>query len=148
MCRISPSDACGDYALELAHARKASFVVAEGERHAGLFTGHNGAFGFSAGQREGLFAPDRLAGRRDGRNLPNMQRVRGCKKDRLNAGIGDGFFEFGRQFEAFGGGEIANQFWLLAHAADKSQAVAFALNRIDDIFSPASETDYGGVDHG
>jgi hypothetical protein len=106
-----------------------------------------GSFGFSAGQREGLFAPDRLAGGRDSGNLSNMQRVRGCKKDRLNARIGNGVLEFGRQFEAFGGGEIADQFRLLAHAADKAQALAFALNRIDDIFPPASETDYGGIDH-
>src|SRR6266550_564865 len=111
-------DAFGDYALELAHARKASLVVAESEGHAGLFTSHNGSFGFSAGQREGLFAPDRLAGGRDSGNLSNMQRVRGCKKDRLNARIGNGVLEFGRQFEAFGGGEIADQFRLLAHAAD------------------------------
>jgi hypothetical protein len=140
-------DAFCDQALELAHARKASLIVTESEGHAGLFASRNGPFGFSASEGKRFFAPNRLAGGRRGGNLPNMQGVRRCKKNRLNAWIGNGLFEFGRQFEVLGGCEIADKFGLLAHTADKSQALAFALNRINDIFSPAAETDYCGIDH-
>ena len=73
--------------------------------------------------------------------------MRGRKENRLNARIGNGLLEIRRQFEALAGCEIADQFGLFAYAADKSQALAFALDRLDDIFSPAAETDYGGIDH-
>ena len=65
-----------------------------------FFAGRDGAFGFSASESERLFAPDRLAGCGDRGNLPDMQGMRGCEKNRLHAGIGNGLFEFGRQFEA------------------------------------------------
>ena len=85
--------------FELAHASKASLIVTESEGHAGLLASRNGPFGFSASEGKRFFAPNRLAGGRRGGNLPNMQGVRRCKKNRLNAWIGNGLFEFGRQFE-------------------------------------------------
>ncbi len=140
-------DSHGNDAFEFAHAWEAALVVAQREGNVGLLAGGNGALGFGTGERERLLAPHRLAGRRHGGNLSDVQRVRGCEKNRLNTGIGNGLLELRGQFEALGRREIADQFRLFAHAADKPQALAFALNRIDDIFSPAAEADYGGIDH-
>jgi hypothetical protein len=71
-----------------------------------------------------------------------------CRKENgPHAWIGHGCLELGRQFKAFGSGKIANEFGLLADAADDPQAVAFALDRLDDIFSPSAKADHGGIDH-
>src|SRR5262249_31866309 len=55
-------DAFDNHAFELAHGGEASLVVAQSERNAGLFARSNGDFGFRAGERERLLAPDPLAG--------------------------------------------------------------------------------------
>jgi len=77
-----------------------------------------------------------------------MQGMRGGEKNSSHAGIGHCRLELGGQFKAFGSGKIANEFGLLADAADDAQALAFALHRLDDIFSPSAKADYGGIDHG
>ena len=74
--------------------------------------------------------------------------MRGREENRLYTWIRDGLFEFRGQFEVFGRREIAHQLRLLADPADKPQALAFALHRLDDIFSPSAKADYGGIDHG
>jgi hypothetical protein len=56
-------------------------------------------------------------------------------------------FVFGGQFEAPGRGEFANQLGLSADSANEAQALAFALHRLDDIFSPSAKADYGGIYH-
>ena len=77
-----------------------------------------------------------------------MQGMRGGEKNGPHAGIGHSLLELGRQFEAFGRRKIANQLGLLADPADDAQAPAFALDRLDDIFSPSAKADHGGIDHG
>ncbi|HET9176305.1 MAG TPA: hypothetical protein VFN84_08095, partial [Pseudolabrys sp.] len=51
-------------------------------------------------------------------------------------------------FEALGGREFAHQHGLFADSANEAQALAFALHRLDDVFSPSAKTDYGGIYHG
>jgi hypothetical protein len=115
--------------------------------HSGLFRGLDGAFSFSARERKRLLAPDWLAGRSDRGDLSHMKGMRSCEKDCLHAGVSDRFFEPGRYFERFGGREIADQVGLLTDAADEPQALAFALYRLDDVFSPPAEADDRCIDH-
>lgn len=137
-----------DDTLDLAHAWKAALVVAERERNAGLCAGTDRAFGLGARQCQGLFAPDRLAGRRDGGNLPNVQRMRSCKKHRLHARIGNCVFEFSRELEALGYRKFTRKLRLFGDATDDPQASAFALYGFDNIFSPSAKTDDSSIDHG
>ena len=69
------------------------------------------------------------------------------QKDRLHTRVGERLFEFGRQFEALGRREIAHQFGLLADSANEAQALALALHRLDDVFSPPAKADYSGIYH-
>jgi len=64
-----------------------------------------------------------------------------------HAGIAHRLLEFSGQFETLGRREITHQIGLLTDSTDEAQALAFALHRFDDIFSPSAEADYGGVDH-
>src|SRR5262249_58905136 len=76
-----------------------------------------------------------------------MPGIRGLAENGPHAGIPHRLFEFSGQFEALGRREITHQIGLLPDSADEEQALAFALHRFDDIFSPSAEADYGGVDH-
>ena len=73
--------------------------------------------------------------------------MRRRQEHRLDARVGDGFLEIGRQFEALGGCEIAHELGLLADAADDAQALAFALHGFDDALAPAAKADHRGVNH-
>src|SRR6185503_2841236 len=86
----------GGNPLHLAHARKATLVVAKRKWHSGLFRGLDGAFSFTACERKRLLAPDRLARRGDRGDLLHMKRMGSCEKDCLYARVGDRFFEIGR----------------------------------------------------
>src|SRR5262249_41514680 len=112
------------------------------------FGGRDGALGLRARKSQRFFAPDRFTCRRDRGNLPNMQGMRGGEKNSLDAGIRHCRRKLGGQFKAFGGGKIANELGLLADAAEDAQALAFALDRLDDIFSPSAKADYSSIDHG
>jgi hypothetical protein len=81
-------------------------------------------------------------------NLPKVKGMRCSQKDRLHTGIGHNLFEFSGQFKAVSGRKIAHQLGLLADSADEAQAIAFALNSLDDIFSPSAEADHSSVYHG
>src|SRR5262245_291863 len=137
-----------DSTFELAHAWKATFVVAEGKGDAGLGAGGDSTFGIGSAKRQWFLAPYRFACRRHRAYLRDVQGMRRSQKNRLHARVGDGFFEFSGQFEALGGREFAHQFGLLADSANEAQALAFALHRLNDVFSPSAKADYGGIYHG
>src|SRR5262245_2389113 len=137
-----------DRALEFPHAWKATFVVAKCKRYTGLGAGRDSSLGFDACKRQRLLAPDRLADFGHGANLPKVKGMRCSQKDRLHTGIGHNLFEFSGQFKALSGRKIAHQLGLLADSADEAQAIAFALNSLDDIFSPSAEADHSSVYHG
>src|SRR5215475_13580505 len=137
-----------DSAFERALAWKATFVVAEGKGDARLGTCGDSTFSIGPAKRQWLLTPNRFARRRHRAYLGDVQGMRRCQKNRLHARIGDGLFEFGGQFEALGRREFAHQLGLFANCANEAQALAFALHRLDDVFSPSAKTDYGGIYHG
>src|SRR5262245_5250665 len=137
----------GNNPFEFTHARKAALVVAERKWHSGLCRRLDGACGFSAREGKRLFAPDRLARRSDCGNLSHMQGMWCREKDGLHARVGDRVFELGRYLEALGGREITHQLGLLADTANEPQALAFALYRFNDVFSPPAEANDRCVDH-
>ena len=137
-----------DSAFEIAHAWKATFVVAKGKGDAGLGAGGDSTFGLGSAERQWFLAPYRFARRRYRAYLRDVQGMRRCQKNRLHARVGDGFFKFSGQFEALGGREFAHQLWLFADSANEAQALAFALHRLDDVFSPSAKADYSGIYHG
>ncbi len=140
-------DAVSHHTFELAHGGKTSLVVSESEGYAGLFRGDDRALRCCARESEWLFTPHRLARRRYGGNLRDMQGMWRCKKYSLNARVGDRVLEFGGQFEAFGRCKVADEVRLLAHPTNKAQPLAFPLHGFDDIFSPSAKADHGGIDH-
>src|SRR5262245_2354808 len=141
-------DAVRDNALKLPHAWKAAFVVAEGKGDFGLGARRDGTFGVDSAKRQWLLAPYRFACLRCHAYLRDVQGMRCCQKNRLHARVGDRLFEFGGQFESLGHREFAHQLGLFADSANEAQALAFALHRLDDVFSPAAKADYGGIYHG
>jgi hypothetical protein len=139
--------AMGNQPLKLAHAWKTAFVVAQGERHAGLSYRRDRAICGGAGQCQWLLAPDWLAGGRNGLDLRDVKRMRSCKKHRLDAWVGDSLFEFGRQFETFGRGKVPDKVRFLAYTSDEAKSLALALYRLDDAFSPSPEPYDRCIDH-
>src|SRR5262245_45364803 len=109
-----------DSTFELAHAWKATFVVAEGKGDAGLGAGGDSTFGLRSAERQWFFAPYRFARRCYRGYLRNVQGMRRCQKNRLHARVGDGFFEFSGQFEALGGREFAHQLGLFGDSANEA----------------------------
>src|SRR5258707_14988007 len=137
-----------DDAFELAHRCKAAPVVAATKGHAGIPASRDGPLGPGTGERERLFAPHRLSGCSDRNHLLHMKRVGRGKKDRVDLRIAGYLREHGRQGKAMPRGKIACLHRIAHHAADKTDAVQFALDRRDECLTPASETANGGVDHG
>ena len=137
-----------DNVLELPHAWKATFVVAEGKGDVGLGASRDSPFSIGAAKRQWLLAPYRFACLRYRAYLRDVQGMRCCQKNRLHARVRDRLFEFSRQFESLGRREFAHQLGLFADPANEAQALAFALHRLDDVFSPSAKADYGGIYHG
>src|SRR5215470_7987575 len=120
-----------DHVLQLAHGSKTALVVAAAKRHTGAAAGVGGTLRLGACESEGLFAPDRLAGRRDSGHLGNMQRMRRSEEDGVDFRVSDRHLELGRQPQTMLYGKIANQVGLLAHPVYETQSRALALDGAD-----------------
>ena len=136
-----------DDALELAHGGKAALVVAGAERHAGRLHRLNRALRLGAGQRQRLLAPDRLAGRGHFPDLLDVQGMRRRQQDRLHLWIGDRIVKLARQPETVARRQFARRLRFFADAMHDAQALALALDRIENGLAPAPQTDHGYLNH-
>src|SRR5690349_19746280 len=88
-----------------------------------------------------------FAGARRRNDLISMQRMRRRQDDRFDFGIGEHFIEVSAERKVMLRSKRLRLGDFFGDPAHESQARAFALNSVDDVLAPPTETDDCGVDH-